>query len=135
MPSKADIFCVPPEDIGKAWPIARSLIKAAIEHNDLSEFDLVERDILSGHQLLWLVVSDRIEAAVTTHLIKGNDRPVCVITACAGSERERWIELRKKIEAYAKAEGCKCVRLYGRRGWERVLKDYRVEHVIMEKAL
>jgi len=135
MPSTADLVCVPPKDVHQIWPQARQLIKTAIEHTGLSEFQDVEYDVLSGDQLLWLVISDHIEAAVTTHLIKTAGRPVCVITACSGAQRERWLALKAKIEKYAKDEGCSCVRLYGRVGWQRVLKDYRVEHVIMEKAL
>jgi hypothetical protein len=43
--------------------------------------------------------------------------------------------LFERIEQYAKDEGCSAIRLYGRKGWERVLDGYKVEHVILEKAL
>lgn len=135
MPSSVDLVCVPPVDVSKIWPQARLLIKSAIEHTGLSDFDHIESQVLSGDQLLWLAISDHIEAAATTHLIKTRNRPVLIVTACSGAQRERWLSLRHKIEAYAKAEGCRCVRLYGRKGWERVLKDYSVEYVIMEKVL
>lgn len=131
-----DLCCVDPKDVHKIWwPQARLLIKAAIEQTDLSDFADIERDVLSGDQLLWLAISNHIEAAATTHLIKTRGKPVLVITACSGTQRERWVSLRHRIENYAKAEGCSRVRIFGRRGWERVLKDYRVEHVILEKAL
>ena len=42
---------------------------------------------------------------------------------------------RNEIEAYAKAEGCACVRIYGRKGWARVLKDYQVEQIVLERQL
>lgn len=130
-----DLVCVPPADVSKIWPQARGLIKAAIEQTDLSDFEITEQQVLSGDQLLWLALSDHIEAAATTHLIKGIEKPVLVVTACSGRHRERWLALRHRIEAYAKAEGCKCVRLFGRKGWERELSDYRATYVIMEKAL
>jgi hypothetical protein len=57
------------------------------------------------------------------------------LTACAGHQRERWLPLFKKIEDYAEDEGCSTMRIYGRRGWERVLDGYRAEYVILEKAL
>lgn len=129
--STVELICVDPERVFDFWQFARPLIKSAIDATGLSDFADIENDVLSGNQLLWLAVSDHIEAAATTHL----SRDVCTLTACGGHNRERWIELRKQIEAYAKAEGCKCVRLYGRKGWERVLEDYRVEYIIMEKAL
>lgn len=131
----ADLLCVDPKDAAQTWPLARELIRAAIERTDLSDFADVEKQVLSGDQLLWLAISDHVEAAATTHLIKTRGKPVLVVTAVSGSQRERWLPLRHTIENYAKAEGCSCVRLYGRKGWERELKDYRVEYVIMEKAL
>ena len=133
--SSPDLICVDPKRVHEFWPHARALIKTAIEKTDLSDFRDIEYDVLSGDQLLWLAWSGTIEAAATTHLIKTGGKPVLVITACSGHNRERWLPLFSKIEAYAQAEGCKCVRIYGRKGWERVLKNYRVEHVILERAL
>lgn len=125
-----DLICVPPKDVHLIWPQARDLIRAAIERTDLSDFADIEKQVLSGDQLLWLAISDHIEAAATTHLSRG----VCTLVACSGYQMDRWKPLLAKVEAYAKAEGCK-MRVIGRKGWERALKDYHVEHVIMEKAL
>jgi len=126
-----DLVCVNPADVKKVWPLARDLICAAIERTNLSDFADIERDVLAGDQLLWLAISDRVEAAATTHL----SRNVCTLTACSGHQRERWLPLFARIEKYAKDEGCHTMRLYGRKGWERVLDGYSVEHVILEKAL
>lgn len=126
-----DLCCVDPKDVHQIWPQARELIRTAIERTGLSDFADVEKDVLAGDQLLWLAISDHIEAAATTHLSRG----VCTLVSCAGHNRERWLPLFAKIENYAKAEGCKCVRIFGRVGWQRVLKNYRVEHVILERQL
>lgn len=130
-----DLVCVDPKEVHKSWPYAGGLIRAAIERTGLSEFADIEKQVLSGEQLLWLAISDHIEAAATTHLIKTRGKPVLIITACSGHQRERWLPLLSRIEHYARAEGARCVRLYGRLGWERALKDYRTEYVIMEKDL
>jgi hypothetical protein len=126
-----DLVCVDPARVTEIWPFARDLIKAAIERTNLSDFQDIEADVLSGDQLLWLAWSGRIEAAATTHL----SRNVCTLTACSGYDRERWLPLFEKIEDYAKAEGATAMRIYGRKGWERVLNGYRAEHVILEKRL
>lgn len=131
MSSSVDLVCVPPSRINEFWPLARDRIRVAIETTGLSQFVDIERQVLDGEQLLWLAWSNEIEAAATTHLSNN----VCTIVACAGHYRERWMPLLAKIENYAKNEGCRCMRLYGRKGWERALKDYRVEHIIMEKVL
>lgn len=130
-----DLCCVDPKDVSQIWPQARDLIRAAIERTGLSEFADIEAQVLAGDQLLWLAISDHIEAAATTFLAKTSGKPVCILTACSGHQRERWLPLFAKIEKYAKDEGARCMRIYGRKGWERVLPDYRVEHVILEKQL
>lgn len=130
-----DLCCVDPKEVHKIWLQARPLIKAAIEQTGLSEFSDIEHDVLAGDQLLWLAISDHIEAAAVTHLVKTSGNLVLIITACSGHQRERWLPLRHRIESYAKQEGCKLVRLYGRKGWQRALPDYRVNYVIMEKEL
>lgn len=107
------------------------MIRVAIERTGLSDFAEIEKDVLEGRQLLWLAVSDRIEAAATTHL----SRNICTLTACGGHQRERWLSLFVRIEKYARDEGCHTMRLYGRKGWARVLDGYRVEHVVMEKQI
>ena len=126
-----DLICVKPADIGKTWPLAMDLIRSAIERTGLSDFADIEKQVLSGDQLLWLAVSDHIEAAATTHL----SRNVCTIVACSGHQRERWLSLLEQVENYARKEGCHTMRAYGRKGWERVVDGYHVEHVILEKVL
>lgn len=126
-----DLICVDPKEVNQVWQYAGPLIRAAIERTGLSEFADVEKQVLLGDQLLWIAVSDHIEAAATTHLSNN----VCTLVACSGHQRERWLPLLARIEQYAIDEGARCVRLYGRRGWQRVLKDYRTEYVIMEKVL
>ncbi|WP_423868086.1 hypothetical protein [Bradyrhizobium sp.] len=115
--------------------MARSYIRTAIERTDLCAFADIERDVLAGQQLLWLAWSGTLEAAATTHLVKTAERPVLIVTACSGAQRERWLPLLAGIENYARAEGCSRARIYGRKGWERVLKNYRAEYIILERTL
>lgn len=131
MPSTVDLICIDPATASESWPLARGLIKSAIERTDLSDFDYIEREVLAGNYLLWMAISDHVEAAAVTQKASN----VCTLVACAGHQMERWMPLRVRIEKYAKDEGCRCVRIIGRRGWERVLDGYHVEHVILEKAL
>lgn len=131
MPSSVNGFCVDPSRVEEFWPLARELIRTAIDHEGLSDFYMIEKQVLEGDQLLWLGIGNGIEVAATTHL----SRNVCTLVACAGHQMERWKHLRKLIEDYARREGCRCVRLYGRRGWERALPEYRVEHIVMERRL
>lgn len=131
------LACVDPSMIEEFWPFARPLIEKAVKRTNLSRWCDQEEAILRGDQLLWLANDGaKIEAAATTHLVKGQDgRPVCTITACAGENMEHWLPLIAGIEKYARAEGCSCVRIFGRKGWARKLENYTTEHVVLERSL
>jgi hypothetical protein len=67
-------------------------------------------------------------------------RKVCEIIACGGKgmrspRGQGWLHLIEKIEDYARAEGCSTVRVVGRKGWKRMLTDYRARRVILEKEI
>jgi hypothetical protein len=135
MPLSAELVCVDPKRVHEIWPHAKDKIRAACEATGLSAFEDIEYDVLSGDQLLWLAWNGKdILAAATTQLVKPLSK-VCVLTACAGYDRERWLPLFAKIEQYAKDEGCSSMRIFGRRGWERVLTGYKANYIILEKSL
>ena len=131
-----ELVCVDPKRVNDVWPLARELIRSAIDYTELNDFSDIETDVLYGDQLLWLAYENKsIEAAATTQIIKVRNQKVLILTACAGHDRGRWLPLFEKIEQFGRDEGCKRCRIYGRKGWERVLNGYRVEHVILEKVL
>lgn len=135
MPSTAELVCVDPARINEVWPLVRDRVKIAIERTGLSDFDLIEREILAGNQLVWIAWDNGISAVATTHKTSIGSKTICTLTACQGYDRERWLPLFKRIEQYAKDEGCAAMRIFGRKGWERVLDGYKVENVVMEKVL
>jgi hypothetical protein len=118
------------------WPVVRDLIRKAIERTNLSDFEAVERDVLQGRSLLWLALDgERIHAAATTELTIAQGRKACVVVACSGKGRGNWLHLLDRIEDYARAEGCSCMRIIGRKGWQRALNGYGVRWAILEKGL
>jgi hypothetical protein len=134
--SSSVLVCVDPAQICEIWPHAAPLLRVACYRTMLNAFDEIERDILSGRSLLWLAWNgESILAAAATILINSEAGKVCVITLCGGSGLNRWLPLLDGIETYARDEGCKLVRIYGRKGWLRVLDGYREKHVIMDKDI
>lgn len=105
-----------------------------MQRGDLGRFDRLESDLLAGDGLLWLAVTEQeIQAAVVTQIIITECSKVCMIQACGGNGVNNWIGLIASIEDYARRERCDCVRLMGRRGWARVLREYSADKVIMER--
>jgi hypothetical protein len=131
-----ELICVDPKRVHEFWPYASEMIRSAIRRTNLSHTSDTEYEILSGDGLLWLAWNgEKIEAAASTHLIDTDADKICVLTACGGENMHHWLPLLMKIEQYAKDEGCKCVRIFGRKGWLRILKDYEMTNIVIEKAL
>ncbi|AWM04824.2 hypothetical protein [Bradyrhizobium amphicarpaeae] len=132
----AQLVSVDPGYVREVWPLVAPLIERAIVTTGLSAFAAIEQDILVGASLLWVAWNGAvIEAAAATSLQQTDAGKVCVITACAGTGMTRWLPLIGGIESYAQAEGCRYVRIFGRRGWARVLEGYEETHAIIDKRL
>ena len=116
--------------------MARDYIVKAIEHTACEYTEEMLLDAcFTGNSQLWLVWSDErgAECAVVTSVMP--QIKVCLIKACGGRGRQHWLGLLDEIEKWAKELGCTKMRLYGRRGWSRVLADYRVTRLVMDKEL
>lgn len=132
MPSKAELVCVHPERVKEIWPHAKGFIEAAMLKTELGRFSDIEAEILAGQQLLWLAWNgEAIEAAASTKVDQGS----CTVVACGGVRPKDWIGLLSQIESYAVNMNCRYMRIYGRKGWAKLLPDYRPKFVILERAL
>ncbi len=127
---------VPADKARDVWPYVNGRIWRAMNRGGLGSYRIVKDMILDGRAMLWLAQDgERIHAVAVTSLAITEWRKVCEITALAGSGMRNWFAFLPAIERYAKNEGCSSMRLMGRKGWARVLKDYKSKHVILEKDL
>jgi hypothetical protein len=134
--NKCRLICIDPAQAHEFWPYVGPLIKSAMEKGRLTDFAEVERDVLAGRALLWLAWNgEKIKAAAVTELGIANGEKFCTIVACGGHDRRQWLHLIAGLEAYGKAEGCAAIRIYGRRGWLKLLPEYRTTRVLLEKEL
>lgn len=126
--------CVPPEKVAEMWPHVERFFSDAVRRCGDWTVDLL-RDELSDGALLWIVHDgERISAAAITRLIKARQGLTCNVIACGGAG-EDWPTRLAVIENYAAKEGCKCIRVGGRKGWSRVFRDYGLAWVTLEKRL
>lgn len=92
-------------------------------------------EIATGHRQMWLAFdAGEVHAVALTQIVDGSCK-TCVVTHCAGQGRGNWAHLIHDIGTWAKALGCVLLEAVTRPGWERVLKDMRKTHVILEKRL
>jgi hypothetical protein len=136
MSASASLYCIPPQLAREIWPLVRDRLYAAVRRTDLSHSVDIARDVLHGDGVLWLACEgEEIEAAAVTLLTRTDRHLVCLITALGGSNMESWLPLLSEIEDWARSEGAALVRVMGRPGWGRVLKNYHVSNVVLERAL
>ena len=134
--TKAKLVCIDPKRIHDVWPHVRPLLERACRRTGLNAFAEFEADILAGRSLVWVAWNgSAIEAAASTILINSDLGKVCVITLCAGQDMQRWLPLIDRIEGYTRDEGCVRIRIFGRKGWLRVLEGFKAGHLVMEKRL
>lgn len=128
--------CINPANVPRLLPLVSPLIKRAATHADLDDYEVIEKKLCAGTFLLWLACEGaEIFAAYVTRLEIVNGVKFCTVVACGGREFEKWSHLINDVEAFAKAEGCRSVRIYGRDGWQRKLDGYKRVAVILEKEL
>ena len=130
-----DAICVDPARIHEIWPHVSKLIRLAMTRMELSEFAVVEKSVLSGDALLWVAQDKTIAAAAVTELSLVDGEKYCTIVACAGEESNRWLHLIERIEEFGQAEGCRAMRIWGRKGWARALPDYDTHALVLQKEL
>lgn len=79
---------------------------------------------------LWTSFNQGCEAALVTSIQDG----YCLLLAASGENMDEWVQWLPIVEAWAKEHDCESMRLYGRRGWSKVL-GYEIDYTAMSKTL
>jgi len=130
------VHCAEADEIETLWPEAEPHIKNAFRRGG-GDFEETKSAVLNGEALLWFASAgdDVVALAVTQVCIEG-DRRICHILALVGLTPAReWMHRLVDLENYARAMDCTAMRLRGRKGWMRMLPDYRQPYVTLEKDL
>lgn len=129
---------VPADKLEAAWPhIAPFAEKMAADSNGkVSAIGILSAG-LSGAYRIWVVLGDdgNPVALVVLKIIQYERVKVCRFIGCVGIGRKRWAQMKSEIEEWAKADGCDYSVMECRKGWAREFPDYKLTHVILEKAL
>ena len=138
MTGRIIVSAVEPDMAFGIWSRVKDMIDTGYAvGDDFMPEDILER-VRYGKVLLWVAIDQEdgeIVAAMTTELVPMRSGLVCWMCQCGGKRLGEWWQFHKKIEQYAKAEGCVKVVLRGRPGWERVLDGFKRTSVTLEKML
>tara|TARA_R110000824_G_scaffold231040_1_gene418821 strand:- start:475 stop:825 length:351 start_codon:yes stop_codon:yes gene_type:complete len=116
------------------------MISDALERSGRHTPDEILLDLRSGEAQLWIMWAETVTDAeilgvCVTYIMESERKKVCRLWLCTGHDRRRWVHHVKTIEEWAASIGCHAMDAVVRPGWEKVLRDYRKTHVILEREL
>lgn len=117
------------------WPDVRQLLVPAIEWAGEKNEAEVVAELASGMAQLWIGEDRTVHCAVVTCLSRSARGLICEIWLMGGRDRSRWLHFIHRIEQEARRRGCIAIELIGRRGWARVLPEYRTKAIVLERIL
>lgn len=134
----AVLLPVPPEKLAAAWDHLSAHIEklAEITYGRLTTDD-IRKHIEAGNFQLWAVVGEdnQLLAVVTTEIIQYPQRRACRVVGCVGENRGKWIHLFDEIQDWARSQGCAAMEIFARKGWAKVLPDFRLTSILLERSL
>ena len=131
------IILVAPDDAPYIWENIQSHLEAMEPHSEgeLTPDDFYET-ITSGDMQLWIATRDnQILASMVTQIVPYPQKRVLRIISIGGEGMDQWIGYIPLIEDWALSMGCTALECWGRKGWLRVLKDWKCSYHILTKDL
>ena len=124
---------IEPSYVPKVWPYAEPLLRPAIGRTGgrLSS-ETVYSWLCAGRFQLWMV-RPTPTALVTEIRTFPTGLMVFTVLLLGGSDYRDWLWLWPKLEEWAAERGCTKADMAGRKGWLRVLKDWKATTCDMEK--
>lgn len=131
---RRDAFsCYFSHEIPFVWDYVKDLIQRALDEGSDYTLDEIFKGLRSQEMQLWVWQPNEIKAVLVTTIQNNNGR-WCLLLACAGEEMDQWKGFLPHIETWAREKGCDEMRIYGRRGWAKVL-GYGIDFTRMSKDL
>jgi len=140
-----DVVRIPKEKIDEVWILIKDYIKNALiysgSHNHAEHY----KDLLKEGKLqLWIIwdqnknsIQEQFYGLVISQIIQRSLKKVLHLPMVTGKNRQQWQNLIVKIEDFAIDQGCDCMELIARAGWQKILSKYNYyrTHVVLEKNL
>lgn len=127
---------IPHESINAVWEVVEPLLQKAVDRSrDEWTTDDIRFELMNRNGQLWVAKRDgMIVGAGTTQIINCPRLRYCLLKLGGGTQLQfyKWgIDI---IEAWARSHQCDEMRVYGRRGWVRLL-GYDEAYTVAAKRL
>jgi len=98
---------------------------------------IIWKPLTQGAMQLWIATEEKnITLAMVTQIISYPQKKVLRVIAISG---EKFIEAHSQfndmVEAFAIRVGCSSMELWGRKGWKKMLPDWKDSYIVFTKDL
>lgn len=106
------------------------------KETQIASAEVIREACIKGDKQLWSIHDHELRGVVVTQVLESPKGRVCeVYAACGTCSREGMREVFVSLRLWALAVDCKFFRTYGRKGWKRVLPEFKEIGVILEQEL
>tara|TARA_R100001530_G_scaffold121887_1_gene89402 strand:- start:71 stop:499 length:429 start_codon:yes stop_codon:yes gene_type:complete len=124
-------------EIDNIWNEVKDEIKRTdcefLNHKDIK---ILLKD---GYYILWIVreiETKNIVAVVIIEIVLYLRHKISRVVSIGGSKLEQWLDYHLHVlEEWSKNNGCSHMDIYGRRGWKKMLKEYKEHCILLRKKL
>ena len=126
-----------PEDIPYIWDQVEPLLARVTPHTEgeLETDDYIE-PLNNGEMQLWIASEDsKVHSAMITQIVPYPQKKVLRIISLAGSEFSRVYQHLDMVESFALRTGCTALEMWGRKGWKKLLPEWKDSYIVFTKDL
>ena len=132
---KVDFTGLMPEQVRAFWQEIEPLLKPAMTSGETAQS--LFSNIMDRKAQVWIAATPKqIEAACVTEIYTRDARKYCNIWLAGGRGVNNWLHNLSTVEAWAKEQGCDAMVIEAaRRGWQRIIKGYKIKTIALTKEL
>ena len=132
-------FQLPPETIEPLWNSLRARLLPAIERSRgmITEDEVFEKLTALQWQCWVAYAESDLKAAIVTRILESRSgKRVVQAVLAGGDDRRLWQRpIVERLKQFTQDEQCQALRIVGRKGWERVYPEFKVDQIVLEYAL
>ena len=132
-----NVALVDADQVASIWEevyplLEKAQVYAAGELDTQDFFKMIE----NGDMQLWIAEDDNgIFAMMLTEFVKYPRKKVMRIVSIGGEGMNRWMRYFPALEAAALSVGCTGFEIFGRKGWLKILKDWKCSYHVLTKDI
>jgi len=126
-----------PEDVAYVWEEVVPLLARVVPHTEgeLEPDDYIE-PLTHGDMQLWVVIENKhVNAALVTQIISYPQKRILRLISLAGDNFQEIKDFLEMVEVFALKNGCTALEMWGRKGWKKLLSDWKDSYIVYTKDL